>query len=412
MVQLYLGKSSANNEHVAAAQAVAEAGELARHPVFALVFSTDQYDSDALAAALSQELGDVPWAGCCTAGVFVGTDFLDHGIAIGLFSARDLHVGVGLGGPLSSDPLEAGSRAAQEALAKLPPRQAGRSRVLMVLPDALTGNAAAVVRGASRIAGAGVHWAGGGAGDNLRFVRTAQFAHGLAWHDQVVVVALDSAGPIGTGIRHGWIPYGPPCTVTRACGATVLELDYQNAFEVYRSTAEDRGHTIDSETFSAFAMTHPLGIPQADGEYVIRDPLAVEPDGGLRCVAEVPEGCVVRIMEGDSGALLEASLDAARAARTGVAGTVGGAVIFDCVSRSLVLGSHASHERRAFQQGLGAKVPILGCLTFGEVGGLGAGVPQFHNKTAVVLALSSHEAASTRIQALTSHSEPSENRRP
>jgi hypothetical protein len=30
---------------------------------------------------------------------------------------------------------------------------------------------------------------------------------------------------------------------------------------------------------------------------------------------------------------------------------------------------------------------MIGCLTFGEVGGSGTGVPQFHNKTAVVLTL-------------------------
>jgi hypothetical protein len=32
-------------------------------------------------------------------------------------------------------------------------------------------------------------------------------------------------------------------------------------------------------------------------------------------------------------------------------------------------------------------VPLLGCLSYGEIGALGRGGPQFHNKTAVVLAL-------------------------
>jgi hypothetical protein len=44
-------------------------------------------------------------------------------------------------------------------------------------------------------------------------------------------------------------------------------------------------------------------------------------------------------------------------------------------------------ELAAMQQELGDKVPILGCLTFGEVGAQGVALPQFHNKTTVVLSL-------------------------
>ena len=44
-------------------------------------------------------------------------------------------------------------------------------------------------------------------------------------------------------------------------------------------------------------------------------------------------------------------------------------------------------ELSAIQTGVGSSVPFLGCLTFGEVGAMGPGAPQYHNKTAVVLAL-------------------------
>ena len=36
---------------------------------------------------------------------------------------------------------------------------------------------------------------------------------------------------------------------------------------------------------------------------------------------------------------------------------------------------------------LDRSVPLIGCLSYGEIGALGRGGPQFHNKTAVVLAL-------------------------
>jgi len=228
---------------------------------------------------------------------------------------------------------------------------------------------------------------GGGAGDNLRYVRTAQFALGRAWHDSVVVVAIDSDRPTSVGIRHGWHPYGPPTMVTRAHGATAVELDYRRAFDAYREVARNNGDDVTEREFARFAMTHPLGIPQPNGEYVIRDPLAVELDGSLRCVAEVPDGSTMRVMQGDRDDLLRAARAAASDARERVLGPPGGAIVFDCVSRYLILGGDMRRELAAIQEGIGRETPMMGCLTLGELGTVGSVAPQFHNKTAVVMAL-------------------------
>ena len=114
------------------------------------------------------------------------------------------------------------------------------------------------------------------------------------------MIAFDAREPFGVGIQHGWSPYGPPSQVTKARGATAVELDYESAFDVYQRTAASRGDALDAQSFARFAMTHPLGIPQANGEFVIRDPLSVDPDGSVRFVAEIPDGSLVRVMEGSA----------------------------------------------------------------------------------------------------------------
>ncbi|MBI4816121.1 MAG: FIST C-terminal domain-containing protein [Deltaproteobacteria bacterium] len=380
--RLGVGKSEASRVREAAREAVAGARRASGAVTFGLVFSTDQYGADELATAISAELEGVPWAGCCTAGVFDGQTLSRQGVVVGLFEGT--RASVGLGGPVSEAPRRAGRSAVEAALDGL--GEAGRPRAIILLSDALTGSTSEVVRGAVDEAGSGVAWAGGGSGDNLRFVRTAQFAGGRAWSDRVVAIALDVDAPIGVGIRHGWRPYGPPTMVTRARGSEAVELEYEPAFEVYRRTVADRGAEVSLTSFASFAMTHPLGIPQAGGEHVIRDPLSVGPDGALRCVGEVPSGALVRIMEGDRSALLEAARGAAVDATSSV-GEVSGAIVFDCVSRSILMGEHVGEELAAFRAGLGPGAPIMGCLTFGEVGAFGSGVPQFHNKTSVLLAL-------------------------
>ncbi|UJR78582.1 FIST signal transduction protein [Sandaracinus amylolyticus] len=389
-MKLHIAMSAARDVDRAAREAVHEALRDARSPSFALAFCTDAYDPDALARAVTHELGEVPWAGCCSAGVFAGTTLVRQGVVVGVLEGDDATYSVGVGGPVSADPRAAGATAMREALAASRPGAAARhGRVhhgFLLFPDALTGNAAEVIRGAVQESGAGAAWAGGGAGDNLRFVRTAQFAGGRAWHDAVVAVAIESAQPIAVGSRHGWRPYGPPTTVTSAHDVTVVELEYQRAFEIYRRTAADNGDEVDEQRFAAFAMTHPLGIPQADGDHVIRDPLEVGPDGSLRCVGEVPEGAMVRVMHGDRHDLLVAAREAAVAAR-GEHRPPAGVLVFDCVSRALILGSAMERELEAIQEGIGLGIPMMGCLTLGEVGALGTTAPQFQNKTAVVMAL-------------------------
>lgn len=385
-VGLFIGASDRPEARAAAAEAVAEARRQTPAPVFALVFSTDQYRADVLADALSAELEGVPWAGSCTAGVFAGERFLPQGLVVGLF-AGPLAVGCGYGGLLEDDSRAAGRDAVTQALAALPRRDEPGERTFFLLPHGTAGEVGEVVRGAVDAAGATGQWVGGGGGHNLHGANAAQFVHGRALQGHVVAIVLETPAVSGVGVRHGWQPYGPPTLVTRAQHNTISELDYENAFTIYCRTAASRGDVVSREDFARFAMFHPFGIPQANGEYVLRDPLRLEPDGSVRCVGTVPEGCLVRMMRGDVPRLLDAASAAAADARAAVPGPLAGAVAFDCVSRLALLGPRINEELQRFRAGLGRQVPLLGCLTFGEIGPLGRGQPQFHNKTAVLLAL-------------------------
>ena len=398
MVKLCTGRSSHRDAEAAAEEAIGEALRGAKNAVFALVFSTDQYDAATLAAAVSRRLGDLPWAGCCTAGVFTAEGLLIQGLVVGILYSKDLRVGLGVAGPLSHNPKQAGQTAMSQALRRLDAAGPARHRAYIVLPDALTCNAAEAVRGAAQEAGTSGAWSGGGAGDNLRFIKTAQFAEGRAWNDHVVIAALDSARPMGLGIEHGWTAYGKQVMVTMSRGSVAIELDYQKAVGVYQALARERGYELTRETFGAFAMLHPLGIPQADGGHIIRDPLKIEDDGSLAFAGEMPRGSFVRLMDGDQKRLLDAAESAAAQARRAVKGALGGAIVFDCVSRSLILQKGMREELDRFQAALGTRVPLIGCLAFGEVGAPAARMPQFQNKTSVVLALPGRRAPFTPVR--------------
>lgn len=386
-MRLRLGTSTRPDVAAAAAEAVKGALEGSTAPAFALVFATFDYPAEPFAQAVTAALGAVPWAGCSTFGVLCRAGVLRRGVGVAVLDGADLRVGVGIGTPIAEGARAGGRAAAAQALKGMPAPPRDRSRAVVLLCDALSGQAVDVVRGAAEVAGAGVAWAGGGTGVLEPGTRAALFANGLALHDHVVAVALDFPARVGTGIHHGWRAYGPPMMITRAAGTLIHELEYRPAFEAYRQVAAGHGELVTRATFGAFATAHPLGIPQATGEHLIRDQMGVEPDGSIRCLAEVPDGALLRVMEGDTRALVEAAGTAAAAARGDTSAPLGGAFIFDCISRFFVMGEAIGPELAAFGRALGPDVPFLGCLSFGEVGAFGVSIPQFHNKTAVVLGL-------------------------
>lgn len=384
-MDLRIGTGAQTNAREAVAHAARAALARCKSPALALVFSTFDYPPDEVAAAVNQELGALPWAGSMTPAVLHGRHVMRRGIAIGVIDSDQTRVRVGAGGPLSAGARDAGRKAALEALAEMPLPPSDRSRAMILLTDT-RGDAAEALRGAVAVAGAGIAWGGGGTGDGDG-VRAVQFANGRALHDHVVAIALDCPSRVGTGVQHGWQPTGAPAMVTRAAGLVVERLEHRPAFEIYRAAALARGEEIEADHFAAYATTHPLGIPQADGEYLIRDPLAVDAEGAIHLVAGVPDGALVRVMEGTPATLAAAARVAASMARDDAGGALGGALVFDCVSRFRMLGDGLAVELAACQDALGDDVPLLGCLTSGEVGAFGPRMPQFHNKTMVVLAL-------------------------
>jgi hypothetical protein len=386
-MRLTVGHSMDVDEAVAAAEAVRGALLGSVEPALAIVLSTDQYDARRLTEALVKELDGLPFAGCCTAGVMDGDLFLLQGLVVGVLSGPGVRCGIGLCGLVTESPRDAGRRAVAEALSGLPLLGPDFQRTLIVLPDAVFANPTEAVRGAASEGGSGVRWCGGGTGDNFKFVRTAQYSAAGAVVDHVVVIAIDSPERVGIGLGHGWVPYGPPSLVTRSAGARVAELDDENAFDVFRRTAESCGDVVSREGFVGFAMLHPLGIPQIVGPDLIRDPLEVDAAGTLTCLGEVPEGSVVRLMLGGTAALLDAGAAAAADARAAAVQPVQGALLFDCFSRARLFGGQFPRELERIHAGLGERVPLMGCLTLGEVAApAGCGIPEFQNKTAVVMA--------------------------
>lgn len=352
-----------------------------------IAFTTDRYDQEAAVAGIRSVSGSAPLIGCCAGGVITAHDLSTDSVAVMALRSEGLRVTLAMEEGIHDAPYHVGETVAEALSQHLGLADVGaQHEVVIALADGLTGALTEVVQGAADALGPICPLAGGGAGDNLRFLKTVQFINDQVRSDALAAALLRAPAPIGIGVGHGWKPVGRPLVVTRSEGNVVHELDGQPAFEVYRRIWADEAPDLDVEGFSAFAMAHPLGMPLGGGEHLIRDPLRARPDGAIECVAAVPENAVVHVMSGEKDSLFAAARAAAERAVDELAGRPpAAAIVFNCISRLILLGDDAATEINHIQDVVGHETPLIGMFSFGEI----AAPPEsqlavLHNKTVVV----------------------------
>jgi hypothetical protein len=197
------------------------------------------------------------------------------------------------------------------------------------------------------------------------------------------VVALVLNGHRGAVLEHG---YGVPqkmITASATEGNRIITIDWRPAFEVYRDVAREQyGVEVDHENFYRYGVRFPFGIVRGDGEVVVRIPVALEADGSLFCVGEVPANSLLTLLRAPAvdSKLTVDTLLSGLAERGGPPGQ--DLVLFYCAGRRLYLGNEAALAELAdFRARSGAR-RVAGALSLGEIGSPEpAAYPAFHNAT-------------------------------
>jgi methyl-accepting chemotaxis protein len=357
-------------------------------PALVLAFASTSQPLADVTSQLAKEFPTSTVLGASTAG-----EFTEEGDARGSVSAfallGDFKVFAGVGMGLQADP----KRAVAEAALGLPRVVDGYPcRMGILLLDPLAGNGEEVTLLMA------VHFdgeeplVGGAAGDDLQMKATSVALGGRASSDALVFARLFSKSPLGLGVCHGHTPLSEPLEVTKAHGNVVWEIDGKPAFDVWkehtRESAARQGIDVDTlrkEDEGAFMGRFEAGLAVGSA-YKIRAPLFRSADGSMSFACGIPEGTVIRITESTPDAQVTSARDAARRAKAALAGRkIAGALVFDCICRSLILGNDFGRAVRGMAEELG-NVPLAGFATYGEIALDAGDMSGFHNTTSVVLA--------------------------
>jgi len=190
----------------------------------------------------------------------------------------------------------------------------------------------------------------------------------------------------GAVLEHSYTAPEQMIAATSTEGNRILQIAWRPAFEVYQEMARAQyGVEIDRQNFYTYAVHFPFGIMRANGTILVRIPVALEQDGSLFCVGEVPPNSLLTLLNApavDSENTVNALVDGLTALAPPPAGQE--LLLFYCAGRRLHLGIKAAEDELHLFAQRSQAARIAGALSLGEIGGATQwDYPLFHNATLV-----------------------------
>ncbi len=323
---------------------------------FALFFVAPEFDTEALGAALSRELGGVPSIGCTTAGELAVGRMLKNSAVIAGFDDDVLDgAAVALLRDLSSEEAVSAAlgelaRASGGPLASLDPSQ----YVGLVLHDGLSVREEAVMAALSTQCN--VPFIGGSAGDNLKFQSTRVFINGVPHSGASVLALLKPSKPYGILKTQSFDVLDATLVVSDADEKTrtVHAFNGRPAVEEYA-----RVLGVSAEELPGRFQSNPVGLIAPGGEPFVRSPMQVK-GTSLVFYCQVTRGMELKVLQSRN-----IVADTKRDLKTAIdkLGGCHGVLNFHCILRTLEL------EQRNQTEDYGAifaDLPMLGFSTYGE----------------------------------------------
>ncbi len=227
-----------------------------------------------------------------------------------------------------------------------------------------------------------VHYMGANAGSETFKPIPCLFDGSRIAQDGVLAVLLK--GHPGAVLEHGYAAPAQTLTATATEGNRIIQIDWRPAFEVYQEMARAQyGVEIDQQNFYQYAVHFPFGILRANGATLVRIPVALEQDGSLFCVGEVPPNALLTLLAAPAVKSAE-TVDTLVKGLAALGPGTGEVLLFYCAGRRLHLNVQAAEDELRMFADRARASQIAGALSLGEIGAASQwDYPLFHNATLV-----------------------------
>lgn len=327
-------------------------------PGFLLVFASSHYDPEALVAELTRHFGDLPRAGCSTAGEIAPSGITEHSVVALSFPSDTFEIVAAPLERLSEFGIEAGSERVSDLRRRLAAtRDDDRCGVFAVtLLDGLCQREEQILSALQRALD-DIPLVGGSSGDDLAFQDTFAFHGDRLLRDAGLLLLVRSTLPFRVFKSDHFEPTSTKMVVT-ACdpdARVVFELDAEPAWRTFADAAGIASGELDRLDLAA----HPL-VVRVGGDYYCRSVQKMNADGSLSFYCAIDDGVVLTLARTrDMVECLSETLTEIDAELGGIAFVVG----FDCVHRRLEAESRQILDRIS---DLFRRWHVVGFNTYGE----------------------------------------------
>lgn len=392
-----VGFSEKKDPFLAASEAATMALYQIHHrPItLAFLFSTIHFAHQRLLDGIHYALGNVKLLGCSGSSVIWPETISKYGVGLMLISMDRVTFGQAYGAGIKDN----GARQVGEDFARQALKNLGTPQrdLALIFCDGTVENGSDLLKGIKDILGLSFPVFGAAAADNFCFHKTYQYFNKELLTDSVVGLIFSGENIFGMGLRHGWKPLGRPHTITSVKGNVIKAIEGKPAVAIYEEYfGKSRGEI--EKNLIEMSIYYPLGLyVPGETEYLLRNVLRIDEDGGLVCQGDASVETDVRLMMGTKEWALDAATQAAQEAKDSLNGKeVKGALVFESISRNKLLGRLTERELSRIKKVLG-NVPILGICSYGEQAPLKSlehyGETYFHNETLAILAIGESHAS-------------------
>jgi hypothetical protein len=378
-------------------KAVKEAAMLAKAGLYEekidliIIFSTASFAHPNTIKTINNLFPEIPLIGCSGMAIITKEGIHKQGLALMLLSiSQNLYFNTACVSEITNKtPLEAGIELGDKLMYGF---KNIRRDMAILFCDGLIKNGSSLINGLQEKLGKSLPMIGASASDNLLFHKTHIYFNQGVFNDACCGIIWGGKLNFGIGAQHGWKPLGKPHTATTARGDVIEKIDGLPAAKMYEDYL---GYTRDrlKEELKLISVLYPLGMfVPGEEEYLLRNILSIENDGSMHLQGNIIEGAQIRLMIGNKDTCLEATRHALKETTvTFKEKGINFALIFDSISRYILLGRDAEKELEIIKAALGKETPFLGIYTYGEQAPLKAmnyqGQAYFQNQTISVLAM-------------------------
>lgn len=265
---------------------------------------------------------------------------------------------------------------------KLLPPEAPRPTLFLIF-DGMLPNIASILDSVYLQLSNRVEYAGVNAGSESFQAMPCLFDEADLAADGVLGILLP--GTAATMLEHGFTQPEQAMTASSTDGNRIATIDWKPAFQAYQEVIKgEYGVDLNATNFYEYAVHFPFGILRANGEVVVRIPVALKEDGSLLCIGEVPKNAMLMLLHApaaQANSCIQLLADKLRQENGSLAGM--SLLTFYCAGRRMHFGHDAEQELSRLQQ-LTRSTGMAGALSLGEIGSTSRwGYPMFHNATVI-----------------------------